>query len=148
MKEIKTIAVGCDHAGFPYKELVISAAKALDLKLLDFGTNNTESVDYPDFIHPLASSILKEEADLGIIICGSGNGVAMTANKHAGIRAAVCWNAELASLSRQHNNANVLSIPSRYVSKEVATEMIQQFIGTAFEGGRHQRRVNKIDIHC
>lgn len=148
MKKIKTIAVGCDHAGFPYKKLVIAAAKELDLELLDFGTNTTDSVDYPDFIHPLAQSILSEEADLGIIICGSGNGVAMTANKHAGIRAAVCWNTELASLARQHNNANVLSIASRFVSEETATEIIKQFLTTTFEGGRHQRRVNKIDIHC
>lgn len=148
MKEIKTIAVGCDHAGFPYKKLVQKVAKELQLDLLDYGTESTDSVDYPDFIHPLATSILEEKADLGIIICGSGNGVAMTANKHAGIRAAICWNAELASLSRQHNNANVLSIPARFVSEELATEMIKTFLGTTFEGGRHQRRVNKINIHC
>lgn len=148
MKNIKTIAVGCDHAGFPYKELVHAAANELNLELLDFGTDSTDSVDYADFIHPLAESILKEKAELGIIICGSGNGVAMTANKHAGIRAAVCWNTELASLARQHNNANVLSIPSRFVSKEIATAMIKQFLGTEFEGGRHERRVNKINIHC
>jgi len=148
MKEIQKIAVGCDHAGFPYKNLVKTVAEELNLQVLDYGTDSTESVDYPDFIHPLANSILTKEADLGIIICGSGNGVAMTANKHAGIRAAVCWNVELASLSRQHNNANVLSIPARYVTTEVATEMIRQFLGTPFEGGRHQRRVNKINIHC
>ncbi len=148
MEELKTIAVGCDHAGFPYKELVKSVVEDLQLELIDFGTNSTESVDYADFIHPLAESILKKNAELGIIICGSGNGVAMTANKHAGIRASVCWNVELAALSRQHNNANVLSIPSRFVSKEVATAMIREFLGTKFEGGRHERRVNKIDIHC
>lgn len=148
MKEIKTIAVGCDHAGFPYKNLVKKVADELQLELLDYGTESTDSVDYPDFIHPLATSILDGKADLGIIICGSGNGVAMTANKHAGIRAAICWNAELASLCRQHNNANVLSIPARFVSEELATEMIKTFLGTTFEGGRHQRRVNKINIHC
>lgn len=144
----KAIAIGCDHAGFAYKKIVMDVLEENGFSVLDFGTDSEDSVDYPDFIHPVAESIKEEKALLGIIICGSGNGVAMTANKHQGIRAAVCWNATLAELSRLHNNANVLSIPARFVTEEVAKEMVSVFIKTAFEGGRHQRRVGKIDVSC
>ena len=143
-KEI--VAIGCDHAGYPYKADVVELLSALNVETLNMGTNSLESVDYPDFIHPVAEKIEKGNANFGIIICGSGNGVAMTANKHKDIRAAVCWNTELAALARQHNDANVLSIPARFVSKEVALNMVKTFLATKFEGGRHKRRVDKIAI--
>ena len=142
----KQIAIGADHAGFLYKEKVVKQLEEAGFTVLDMGTNSTESVDYPDFVHPVAESVEKEEAELGIIICGSGNGVAMTANKHQGIRAAICWNTDLAALARQHNNANVLSIPARFVSEELALNMVDTFIKTDFEGGRHARRVGKIAL--
>ncbi len=137
------IAIANDHAGTEYKFDVIEKFKdRFDFK--NFGTDVTDSVDYPDFVHPLANSIESEECDLGILICGSGNGVCMTANKHQGIRAALCWNAELGSLARQHNNANVLCIPARFVDFEEALQIIESFLTSDFEGGRHQRRVDKI----
>ncbi len=120
------------------------AAKGYEVT--DNGTNGTESVDYPDFVHPVAVSIQNGESRFGVIMCGSGNGVAITANKHRGIRAALCWNKEIAELARQHNDANIISIPVRYVSMETAIEMLDAFLNTAFEGGRHQKRVDKIDI--
>ena len=140
------IALGCDHAGFAYKEAVINYLTEKGYEFTDNGTSGTASVDYPDFVHPVAESIQKGEAQMGIIMCGSGNGVAITANKHRGIRAALCWNRELAELARQHNDANILSIPVRFVSVETAIEMLDAFLNTAFEGGRHQTRVDKIDI--
>ncbi len=140
----QTIAIGADHAGFLYKENVIKKLEAEGYTVLNMGTNSTDSVDYPDFIHPVAESIENNKASLGIIICGSGNGVAMTANKHQEIRAAIAWNTEIAALARQHNNANILSIPARFVSEELAMEMIDTFLQTEFEGGRHARRVGKI----
>lgn len=139
-----TIAIGCDHAGFPYKDAIIRLLKKRGIEVLNFGTDSLESVDYPDFIHPTANAIEEGKADLGVIICGSGNGVAMTANKHQGIRAALCWKTELAALARQHNNANVISIPARFVSKRMALAMVRTFLDTEFEGGRHARRVGKI----
>ena len=142
--EKQTIVIGADHAGFAYKQKVIELLTTKGYLIQDKGTDSTESVDYPDFIHPVAEAIEREEAKLGIIICGSGNGVAMTANKHQTIRAAICWNTELAALARQHNNANVLSIPARFVSEELALEMVSTFLATDFEGGRHARRVGKI----
>ncbi len=139
-----TIAIGCDHAGYEYKEAIIAALEEKKVVCLDKGTDSGDSVDYPDFVHPVADSVEAGLADLGIIVCGSGNGAAMTANKHQGIRAALCWNNELASLARLHNNANVISIPSRFISVEEATSMVEIFLSTEFEGGRHARRVNKI----
>jgi ribose 5-phosphate isomerase B len=140
----KTISLGADHAGFEYKNAIKNKLVAEGYDVIDMGTNSADSVDYPDFIHPVAESIEKEEAYQGIVVCGSGNGVAMTANKHQGIRAAISWNNDLASLARQHNDANILAIPARFVSKELALSMVDVFLNTAFEGGRHQRRVDKI----
>lgn len=142
----KTIALGCDHAGFDYKDAVLNLLKERGITVLDKGTNSNISVDYPDFVHPVATDIQSKKADLGIVMCGSGNGVAMTVNKHAGVRAALCWNKELAELARQHNNANVLAIPVRFISLEVALDMVNAFLDTDFEGGRHQNRVSKIDL--
>ena len=139
-----TIAIGCDHAGFPYKDSIIQQLKKQGIEVLDFGTNSPQSVDYPDFVHPTSTSIESGRADLGIMLCGSGNGVAMTANKHQGIRAALCWKEELAALARQHNNANVLAIPVRFVSKRMAMAMVKVFLESKFEGGRHEGRVGKI----
>ena len=138
------IAVGADHAGYRYKAEIVEWLDENGYDILDFGTNSEESTDYPDHIHPLATAIENGEAVLGIILCGSGNGAAMTANKHQGIRAALCWNEELASLARMHNDANVLAIPARFVSEELALSMVKLFLETPFEGGRHQRRVVKI----
>ena len=138
------IAIGCDHAGFEYKELVKEYLTSEGFSVKDFGTNSVASVDYPDFVHPLAESIEKGETGLGILICGSANGVAITANKHQKIRAAIAWQLELASLARQHNNANVLCLPARFISAEDAKKFAMTFISTDFEGGRHQNRVDKI----
>ena len=140
----QTIAIGCDHAGFPFKDTIIRMLKKRGAEVLDFGTNSADSVDYPDFVHPVATAVESGKARLGIVICGSGNGVAMTANKHQGIRAALCWKIELAELARQHNNANVLAIPARFVGKHMALRMVEAFLSTKFEGGRHERRVGKI----
>ena len=140
----KIVALGADHAGFEYKNLIKTKLESEGFEVIDMGTNSADSVDYPDFIHPVADSIENKKADQGIIICGSGNGVAMTANKHQEIRAAIAWNNDLASLARQHNNANVLAIPARFVSKDLALSMVDIFLNTEFEGGRHQRRVDKI----
>lgn len=142
--ETKTIAVGCDHAGYPYKDSVISLLKAKGYQVQDFGTNSPESVDYPDFVHPVADFIEKGKGTLGIVLCGSGNGVAMTVNKHQGIRAAICWNESLAELARQHNDANVLALPVRFISEKLALKITDLFIKSQFEGGRHARRVGKI----
>ncbi len=144
--EIKKVAIGCDHAGYPFKDSIKALLQSRGIEILDFGTDSPDSVDYPDFAHPLAEKVEAGEAGLGVVLCGSGNGVAITANKHQGIRAAVCWKEELASLARKHNNANVLAIPVRFVSKEVALSMVETFLETPFEGGRHERRVNKISL--
>jgi ribose 5-phosphate isomerase B len=141
----KVIALGCDHAGFDYKDAVIELLRNHGYTVADKGTNGTESVDYPDFVHPVAADIAAQKAQLGIVMCGSGNGVAMTVNKYANIRAALCWNKELAALCRQHNDANILAIPVRFINKQTALEMVETFISTDFEGGRHQRRVQKIN---
>ena len=140
----KPIAIGSDHAGYDYKEDLISFLEAKNLAFTDYGTHSKDSVDYPDFAHPVANAVEKKEASFGILICGSANGVAITANKHQGIRAAVCWGEELAELARKHNNANIICIPARFVSGEEAINMLSTFINTAFEGGRHANRVNKI----
>lgn len=142
--ETKTIALGCDHAGFPYKQAIVDLLTARGCRILDFGTSSPDSVDYPDFIHPAAKAIEAGEAGLGILLCGSGNGVAMTANKHQGIRAALCWTAELARLAREHNDANALALPVRFISEANALTIVGAFLDTKFEGGRHARRVGKI----
>lgn len=139
-----TISIGCDHAGYELKDPIIKRLKKRGIEVIDRGTHSLDSVDYPDFVHPVADDIEAGKSSLGILICGSGNGVSMTANKHEGIRAAICWKIELAALARQHNNANVLCIPARFVSKKMAFGMVSAFLDSTFEGGRHQRRVNKI----
>jgi ribose 5-phosphate isomerase B len=140
----KPIAIGCDHAGYDYKESIKAFLEKNQFIVKDFGTFSIDSVDYPDFAHPVSSAVENEECAFGILICGSANGVAITANKHAGIRAAICWNEEIARLSRQHNNANIICIPARFVSVELAENMMVSFMNTNFEGGRHENRVNKI----
>jgi ribose 5-phosphate isomerase B len=143
--EKKAVAtVGCDHGGFAYKQEVIDVLKDHGYEVLDHGTNSADSTDYPDHVHPVGHDIDCGNASVGIILCGSGNGAAMTANKHQKVRAALCWTAELASLARLHNDANVLSIPARFVDKETAIAMVNTFLETEFEGGRHARRVDKI----
>tara|TARA_Y100000389_G_scaffold199436_1_gene237815 strand:- start:172 stop:603 length:432 start_codon:yes stop_codon:yes gene_type:complete len=138
------ISIGSDHAGPLYKKEIIRLLTLKGHDISNHGTNTEESVDYPDFIHPVAKDVSAQNSDLGIIICGSGNGAAMTANKHRNIRAALCWTNELVSLARQHNNANILSIPARFVSISQALQMVETFISTGFEGGRHQGRIDKI----
>jgi ribose 5-phosphate isomerase B len=140
----KVIAIGADHAGFEYKTIIIDLLQSKRLPVKDFGTYSPDSVDYPDFAHPVASAVERGKAALGILVCGSGNGVAITANKHRGIRAAIAWTEELAQLARQHNNANILCLPSRFISTIVAEEIVTAFLNTHFEGGRHQKRVDKI----
>lgn len=141
------VAIGCDHAGFELKESIISFLDGKNLPYKDFGTYSTDSVDYPDFAHPVANAVESQEASFGILICGSANGVAITANKHQGIRAAICWGEELAELARKHNNANILCIPGRFVREKDAEKMVDIFINTEFEAGRHLNRVNKIACH-
>ena len=136
------IALGADHAGFAYKQILLVHLSQNELK--DFGTYSTDSVDYPDFAHPVALAVESGEYDLGILICGSANGVAMAANKHQGVRAAICWTVELAVLARTHNNANVLCLPARFISETDAQAITDAFLQTEFEGGRHANRVHKI----
>jgi ribose 5-phosphate isomerase B len=143
MKEGLKIAIGADHAGFDYKEAIIEEIPVNQVE--DFGTWSADSVDYPDFAHPVALAVESGEYDFGILICGSGNGVAITANKHQGVRAAICWNEELAERARSHNNANVLCIPARHISLELAKKIVEIFFNTGFEGGRHANRVGKIE---
>lgn len=138
------LGIACDHAGFETKEFIKLKLSNLDYQIIDFGTHSTESVDYPEMIHPLASAVNRGDIKQAVIICGSGNGVAMVANKYPNVRAAVCWNDEITVLSRQHNDANVISIPARFISQKEAFGMTQLFLNTSFEGGRHQRRVEKI----
>src|SRR5438874_1877808 len=140
----KPVAIGSDHAGFEYKEDLISFLEAKEILYNDFGTKSKNSVDYPDIAHPVAKAVEEGEASFGILLCGSANGVAITANKHQGIRAAVCWGEELAKVSREHNNANIICIPSRFVREGDAEKMVAIFMRTEFEGGRHERRVEKI----
>lgn len=140
----KPVAVGADHAGFSYKTVVVQHLNKLGYQVADYGTYSEESVDYPDFAHPTANSVEKEETACGILICASANGVAITANKHQGIRAALCWQKDVAALARQHNNANILCLPARFISQENALDIINTFLHTSFEGGRHEKRVNKM----
>ena len=144
MDKVKKIGIACDHAGYDLKEYLKKYLKEKGYIVSDYGTNSNESVDYPDYAHPLAESVEKNENDMGITICGSGNGISMVANKHQGIRAALCWNKEISKLAREHNNANVCSLPARFVSNEDAREMVEIFLNTEFEGGRHDKRVQKI----
>jgi ribose 5-phosphate isomerase B len=140
----KPIAIGADHAGFEYKNFIMDFLASKGLQVKDFGTYSADSVDYPDFAHPVSEAVESNASGCGILICGSANGVAITANKHQGIRAALCWNVEVAKLARQPNNANIICIPARFVSTIVAEEMVDAFLHTAFEGGRHEKRVGKI----
>lgn len=142
MKNNLKIAIGADHAGFDYKEAISKWLDADNLK--DFGTYSSASADYPDFAHPVASAVENGEFEFGILVCGSANGVAITANKHQGIRAAICWNEELALLARKHNNANIVCIPARFISIGEAEKIVKAFLETDFEGGRHATRVNKM----
>lgn len=138
------IGMASDHAGYEMKEALKPLVKSLGYEILDFGTHSDESVDYPDFAHPLAQSVEKGEVCCGIALCGSGNGISMTLNKHQAVRAALCWTPELASLARQHNNANVLSLPARFITLDQAQEIVKAYFAASFEGGRHERRVQKI----
>jgi ribose 5-phosphate isomerase B len=145
---IKTIAIGCDHAGYEYKEALVPYLKQQGYEVFDFGTNSPVSVDYPDYVHPVCKAIEQHKADIGILLCGSANGVCITANKYAHIRAALCWMKEIAELARQHNNANVLCIPARFTALEQTKGIVYTFLNTNFEGGRHQTRVEKINPDC
>ena len=137
------ITIGCDHAGVEYKSKIVDFLEKENHQVLDVGTFNTDSVDYPDYAHLVAEEVVSG-ADYGVLICGSGNGVSMAANKHKGIRCAVCWNEEITKLARQHNDANIISIPARFLSLKKSIELIKTFLTEPFEGGRHQRRVQKI----
>ncbi|QEM14561.1 ribose 5-phosphate isomerase B [Mucilaginibacter rubeus] len=136
------IAIGSDHAGYEYKQILTETLSSIEVK--DFGTYSSESVDYPDFAHPVANAVESGECDLGILICGAANGVAITANKHQNIRAAICWKEEIAVLARSHNNANIVCVPARFVTPEEAKVIVTTFLNTEFEGGRHANRVEKI----
>ncbi|MFL5764822.1 MAG: ribose 5-phosphate isomerase B [Bacteroidia bacterium] len=142
------IAIGCDHAAFKLKEALKPYLEAKGYQIKDFGCYSEERADYPDYAHPVANGVEKGEFDYGLLMCGSGNGINMTANKHKGIRSALCWNAEIAELARQHNDANILTLPARYISEEEAKKCIDVFYTTAFEGGRHEDRVKKISQNC
>jgi ribose 5-phosphate isomerase B len=138
------LAIGADHAGFELKEHLKTWLQQEGYVLKDFGTHSSEPADYADFAHPVSIAVENKEFDLGLLVCGSANGVAITANKHQGIRAAICWTEELATLARQHNDANVLCLPARFISKELAEQILDKFLHASFEGGRHARRVAKI----
>jgi ribose 5-phosphate isomerase B len=140
----KLIPIGADHAGFELKSKVIDFLTEKGYELKDFGCYSEESIDYPDYAHPVAEMVEQNTNMLGIVICGSGNGINMTANKHQGVRSALCWKKEIAQLAREHNNANIIALPARFISTEEALEMVDVFFSTEFEGGRHERRVNKI----
>ncbi len=143
---MKRLGVACDHAGYPLKEAVKAHLQQAGYEVRDFGTNSTESVDYPDYAHPLADAVDCGELEGGITLCGSGNGISMVANKHQGVRAAICWNEEITRLARQHNNANVCSLPARYLSEQQALKIVDIFFTTDFDGGRHEKRVSKIPV--
>lgn len=143
-----TISIGNDHAGVEYKFAILKHLESKGYKVINYGTDTLGSVDYPDFVHPVANDVENKKADFGIIVCGSGNGANMTANKHQGIRSALCWTKEIVTLARQHNNANILSIPARFTALQQVIEMVDTFLETAFEGGRHQARIDKIPTSC
>lgn len=142
----KSIALAADHAGYPVKELIKQFLIEKGIKVKDFGTFSLESTDYADYAHPMASAVESKEFEVGIAVCGSGNGINMTLNKHQGIRAALCWNVEIAEMARLHNDANICTIPGRYVNDKLALDMVNTFISTQFEGGRHQKRIDKIPL--
>ncbi len=142
----KKVGVCSDHAGFEMKEAIEAHLLSLNIPVLDFGTHSTESCDYPDYAHPLAAAVEADRIFPGIAVCGSGQGMAMTLNKHQGVRAALCWNVEIAMLARQHNNANVLVLPGRFIDQATAIRIVETFLNTPFEGGRHERRVAKIPV--
>ena len=141
------ISIGNDHAGTLYKDAIVLLLENLGYEVKNYGTDSESSVDYPDFIHPVAKDIQSDISNLGIIICGSGNGANMTANKYSKVRSALCWTKEIAMLAKSHNNANILSIPARFTSLEQAKQIVEVFINTSFEGGRHQNRIDKIPCH-
>ncbi len=145
MESLK-IPIASDHAGFKLKAFLINKLNESKLTIVDYGTNSEDSCDYPDFIHPLANDISNNKYNLGIIICGSANGVSMTANKHKNVRAALCWNESVTEMARMHNNANIIALPARYLEEEYALKLVKIFLNTPFEGGRHEKRVNKINI--
>lgn len=145
LSEMK-IAMASDHAGYRLKQVVREQLEKEGAEIIDYGCDGTDSCDYPDFAHPCASAVEKGEADMGVVICSTGNGITMTANKHQGIRAALCWEVDLARLARQHNNANILGLPANFISPELASQIVGTFFSTDFEGGRHERRVNKIAL--
>ncbi len=142
---IASLAVGCDHDGYPLKDPLIAWARSQGFMVQDFGTHSTDSVDYPDFVHPVARAVEDQDNTWGILICGSANGVAITANKYAGVRAAICWTPELASLARRHNDANILCLPARFVTVEEGLRIAAAFFSEPFDGGRHEKRVRKIN---
>ncbi|MCT4589263.1 MAG: ribose 5-phosphate isomerase B [Carboxylicivirga sp.] len=142
----KTIALAADHAGYPVKEAIKAFLIEKGIEVKDFGTHSEESTDYADYAHPMASAVESKEYELGIAICGSGNGINMTVNKHQGIRAALCWSVEISEMARLHNDANICTVPGRYVSVEEAIAIVDKFVNTAFEGGRHQKRIDKIPV--
>ena len=146
--KIMNISIGNDHAGTEYKFAIIKHLEAKGYTIKNYGTNTNDSVDYPDFVHPVATDVEEKIADFGILICGSANGVAMTANKHQKVRAGICWTKEITTLTRQHNNANIICIPARYTALQQAIDMVDVFLETEFEGGRHQGRVEKIPLSC
>ncbi|MCA0152411.1 ribose 5-phosphate isomerase B [Winogradskyella vincentii] len=143
-----TISIGNDHAGPEYKSAIIEHLKTKGYTIKNYGTDTTDSADYPDFVHPVASDVNNGRVDLGILICGTANGVGMTANKYQNVRAGVCWNSEITELARQHNNANIICIPARFTSIPQAIKMVDVFLETEFEGGRHKRRIDKIPLSC
>ena len=143
----KIIPIGADHAGFILKGKIIKFLETHGYQVKDFGCFSEESIDYPDYAHPVAEMVEQNKGMLGILICGSGNGINMTANKHKGIRSALCWNEEIAALARQHNDANIIALPARFISEELALEIVKTFLGTEFEGGMHQRRIDKISCN-
>lgn len=143
-----TVSIGNDHAGPEYKSAIVKHLEDKGFSITNYGTNTTESADYPDFVHPVASDVDAGKVDFGILICGTANGVAMTANKYQKVRAGVCWNSEITHLTRQHNDANIICIPARFTSIPQAIKMVDVFINTEFEGGRHKRRIDKIPLSC
>ncbi len=145
---MKKIGIASDHAGFEMKEIIKLWLAEEGYEINDFGTNSSDSADYADYAHPLANAVENKDVDLGISLCGSGNGINMTVNKHQGIRAALCWNSEISMLARSHNDANICSIPARFVTEQEAREIIKIFLNTEFEGGRHLNRINKIPFKC
>ncbi|WP_298901154.1 ribose 5-phosphate isomerase B [uncultured Psychroserpens sp.] len=143
-----TISIGNDHAGTEYKQAIVAHLEAKGFMVNNYGTNSSDSVDYPDYVHPVANDVANQKVDFGILICGSANGVAMTANKHQKVRAGICWTKEITELTRQHNNANICCIPARFTALQQAIQIVDTFLNTDFEGGRHQNRVNKIPVSC